>query len=125
MVQEIRKEALRQIHGRTAPQAWHPDSFTGITQSAPREQEPLPAREMSFAMSVADTTPIQNDLRGNSAPSGALSLSRFQETMMIKGETALQHETLGLHNVEEIVPCSLLLFEDPVSDSDDSGGVLL
>ncbi|KAH8622021.1 hypothetical protein IG631_23416 [Alternaria alternata] len=31
MNQEIRKEALQQLHGKTARTAWHPDSLTGVT----------------------------------------------------------------------------------------------
>jgi TPP-dependent 2-oxoacid decarboxylase len=38
MIQEIRKEALRQINERSAPRARHPDSFTGITKSTVHEQ---------------------------------------------------------------------------------------
>ncbi|KAJ6197783.1 hypothetical protein J3E72DRAFT_395345 [Bipolaris maydis] len=33
MNQEIRKEALHQLRGNTAPRAWHPDSLTNITRS--------------------------------------------------------------------------------------------
>jgi hypothetical protein len=39
MIQEIRKEALREIEEKSAPRAWHPDSLTGITESAVHEQE--------------------------------------------------------------------------------------
>jgi hypothetical protein len=38
MNQEIRKEALQQVHRQTAPKAWHPDSITGVTESA-QDQE--------------------------------------------------------------------------------------
>ncbi|KAF2118104.1 hypothetical protein BDV96DRAFT_620140, partial [Lophiotrema nucula] len=33
MTQAVRKEALRQIHEKTPPQSWHPDSLTGITET--------------------------------------------------------------------------------------------
>ncbi|OWY53984.1 hypothetical protein AALT_g11691 [Alternaria alternata] len=38
MNQEIRKEALQQLHGKAAHTAWHPDSLTGITLSEQAEQ---------------------------------------------------------------------------------------
>ena len=38
MTKDIRREALRQIHEKSAPQAWHPDSLTGITQSAQHDR---------------------------------------------------------------------------------------
>jgi hypothetical protein len=38
MNEDIRKEALRQIHGQIAPKAWHPYSITGVTESA-QDQE--------------------------------------------------------------------------------------
>jgi hypothetical protein len=39
MTRDIRMEALQQIDGKVAPQPWHPDSITGITESLTQEQK--------------------------------------------------------------------------------------
>ncbi|KAF2789679.1 hypothetical protein K505DRAFT_252814 [Melanomma pulvis-pyrius CBS 109.77] len=46
MTRDVRKEALRQIAEKSEPQAWHPDSLTGITESALHEQGHGPLREI-------------------------------------------------------------------------------
>ncbi|KAJ6191963.1 hypothetical protein J3E72DRAFT_399454 [Bipolaris maydis] len=51
MNQEIRKEALHQLRGNTAPRAWHPDSLTNITRSIQSER----GEEPPFGEFVSDS----------------------------------------------------------------------
>ncbi|KAH8710108.1 hypothetical protein GQ44DRAFT_830486 [Phaeosphaeriaceae sp. PMI808] len=55
MIKDIRKEALQLIWEKTAPQAWHPDSLTGITESAIYEQEQKGSEEANDFPTSAET----------------------------------------------------------------------
>src|SRR4051812_31451391 len=59
---EIRKAALRQIHERSAPQAWHPDSLTRITQSSQHDQDRESIKAADFASNLAGRTPVYSNL---------------------------------------------------------------
>jgi hypothetical protein len=65
MNQDIRKEALRQVRGQTAPKAWHPDSITGVTESAQDQEVWARAKGMNAAMCSID---------------GSFTLEKFRES---------------------------------------------
>jgi hypothetical protein len=63
---DIRKEALRQLHERTAPNAWHPDSVTGITLSVRSEPVERPIEWSDAMSSVAAEAMVLEKLRRTS-----------------------------------------------------------
>lgn len=98
MTREIRKEALRQIHGRSAPQAWHPDSLTGITQSSQHDRDRESIKDADFASNLAGGTPVCSDSSGYSPLLGPVHPPLFHPT--IEGEdrrvTELKHGVSNL-----------------------------
>jgi hypothetical protein len=57
IIRDIRKEALRQIDEKSAPQASHPDSLTGITSSAVEEKG---LEDLEEAREIHDTCAENN-----------------------------------------------------------------
>jgi hypothetical protein len=125
VIRDIRKGALRQIHTKSAPQAWHPDSLTGVTHSVQHEQDERPTEVVHIATSPASETFAMSDLDENSPPFGTVDLVQLQTATMDEDETVLQHQTSSHVDVGDITQRSYAVLEDFISDSDDSGGVLL
>jgi hypothetical protein len=120
MNKDIRREALRQIYEKTAPQAWHPDSLTGITQSAQHEQDDG-AREESNAWSCTPSeVSTWKDLVGP-LYSWEATPPLFWAMSMKRAEAEPQDETSSLHDTED----TSQYLEQLLEDSDDAGGVLL
>jgi hypothetical protein len=125
MNQKLRKEALHQLHGKTAPRAWHPDSLTGITWSAQSEQVEQPIEGMDDALSVAAERMVPYELYKTLPASEFARASPFQA--MIDKEAGIDF-LRGASN--DIVSNDTSQFlqsppEELVSDSDESGGIQL
>jgi hypothetical protein len=125
MNQKLRKEALHQLHGKTAPRAWHPDSLTGITWSAQSEQVEQPIEGMDDALSVAAERMVPYELYKTLPASEFARASPFQA--MIDKEAGID-SLRGASN--DIVSNDTSQFlqsppEELVSDSDESGGIQL
>lgn len=60
MTQAIRKEAFKQINEKTPPRAWHPDSLTGITESARGSVNVVQGIEEPNSRSNSPTTMDEN-----------------------------------------------------------------
>jgi hypothetical protein len=121
MNQEIRKEALRQVHGQIPPKAWRPDSITGITESAQDKRVDGLTKEVDVAKCIANGT----------YTSEGVSTSEAVEVSLCQA-MATQGDKMIIQSVDASVPAtndiSLLLesfLEEPTSDLDKTGGILL
>ena len=121
MVVHIREEALRQIDGKSAPRAWHPDSVTGITKSAVLEQE-LEALEDARKIRTTSDEPVfvNEESPGSEAYSQntGLTLSSAMPPVASRGNAYCDHEETLPHKLQSAFD----VFED---DSDEEGGVPL
>ncbi|KAH9879750.1 hypothetical protein J1614_001773 [Plenodomus biglobosus] len=117
MNQEIRKEVLHQLQGKTAPMTWHPDSVTGITQSAQSEHAGQPDNWVDLALSEAAVGSVPFGFRSPPPASGAAGAS-FQDMVHEEGDFQLLRGTIN-DDVIKNTPQSLeSILEDFVSDSD-------
>jgi len=123
--QELRKEALHQIHEKTAPKTWHPDSATGITWSAQGEQAGQPMEGVDGALSVAAEAIVPHELCKTPPALGSVGASVFQVMKEGVGEInfpqGVANDVLTNEIPESLQPFS----EEFVSDSDESGGIQL
>jgi len=125
MNQELRKEALHQIHGKIAPKAWHPDSVTGITESAQGERLGQLVEGVDVALSVTTERLVPHERYKISPALGAMEVSLFQGLDEEEGETNFLTVTSSVDITNNTSRSSQPFLEDPVSDSDQSGGVQL
>jgi hypothetical protein len=125
MNQEIRKEALRQIHGQIAPKAWHPDSITGITESAQGKGVGGPMNELDLTMCMANGTYTSRGCPQISPASEAPTASLCQALKMQRDKTAIQPGSTSVTVMKEMSPLSESFPEQLISDSDESGGIQL
>ncbi|KAF1847301.1 uncharacterized protein K460DRAFT_425966 [Cucurbitaria berberidis CBS 394.84] len=111
MVRDIRKEALRQIHEKAAPTAWHPDSLTGITESAVLEQK-LRASEEAKSLFPSELLVRHTEILEAIDHSVPITSSSSGEEMS-SGSEAVHSER------------SEVVFESFLEDSDEEGGIPL
>lgn len=123
MSQELRKEALHQIRGKTAPKTWHPDSVTGITWSAQDEQAGQPMERIDGALSVAAEIIVPHELCRTPPALGPVRSSVFQ--VMNEGADEIDSpQGVASDVLTNETSQSLQLFpEEFVSDSDEGGGM--
>jgi hypothetical protein len=125
MNQELRKEALHQLHGKTAPRAWHPESLTGITWSAQSEQVEQPIEGVDDALSVAAERMVPYELYKTLPASEFARASPVQA--MIDKEGGIDSLRGASNNI--VTNDTLQFLQSPpeefVSDSDESGGIQL
>lgn len=125
MTRDIRKEALRQIAEKTEPQAWHPDSLTGITESVLHEQGHGALREIWETLpSVTDPIIFKELPAGSEDPSKTTEFDSVSPTLhdvdVVGFTTDSDHRNGYEKSPQESQPISYS-FED---DSEE-GGVLL
>lgn len=112
MTRDIRREALQQIDQKVAPEAWHPDSLTGITESVLHEPweelkettEPPPA--------VEDPIPFSEHLTGS-------------EEKLTSPNADVTSFSSDLPNRTQYEKSSQPDYYSVQEDSDDEGGVPL
>ncbi|KAF2807533.1 uncharacterized protein BDZ99DRAFT_489804 [Mytilinidion resinicola] len=117
MTCDIRKEALQQIEEKIPPQAWHPDSLTGVTEEA---KTPLPTVGGSV---VFDAFPVEIE--------EPTTITDFGSTLPLFDGADMVNFSIESSDSDHCDKQARLLknsqpdpydFED---DSDEEGGVLL
>jgi hypothetical protein len=121
---DIRKEALRQLHERTAPNAWHPDSVTGITLSVRSEPAERPIEWSDAMSSVAAEAMVLEKLRRTPLAPKTVGAPLFQ-AMSEDGKAGRLEGTSGVDATNDTSQSSQSFLEELVSDSDEGGGVQL
>jgi hypothetical protein len=121
MTRDIRKDALHQITEKAPPQAWHPDSLTGITESVLHKMEKtLPNEAKEPGPNVA------NPIMSTEAPIGNQESTYFSSSTLIHRGVDAADSNVGRCNKYGKAPQnSLLDFYDLKDDSEEEGGVLL
>jgi hypothetical protein len=124
MTQEIRKGALRQIIERSAPPAWHPDSLTGITESAAHEQEQQYSEEIrKIKTSLEDLAFIDRESNTNRSFSETTGSTFHPLTSFIaSGGVNFGNVRRGQHKPP---PHNAQPHFDVFEDDSDDGGVPL
>jgi hypothetical protein len=125
MNQEVRKEVLHQLRGKTAPRAWHPDSLTNITWSARSEQGEQVMRGMDDALGLAADGTVSCERSESPRTSGSGGASPILKTIEEESGT-----NVLMGGCEDVVSDNVLQILQPpleefVSDSDENGGVQL
>jgi hypothetical protein len=123
MIQEIRKETLRQIDEKSAPRAWHPDSLTGITVSALHEQEQQTLKEAGeVASSSGDLVFIGKESHTSERLPKTTGLAFCSLTSLAVGEVSFNSARRSEHNAP---PRNTQPFFDSFEEDSEEGGVLL
>ncbi|RYO03997.1 hypothetical protein AA0121_g12909 [Alternaria tenuissima] len=122
MNKEIRKEALQQLHGKTARTAWHPDSLTGVTSSEQAEQF---VEEASDSLGIPAENLVKHRLIKHLhawEPSGISPVHAVvEEGSRIESLEGAFDDVITDGTSQSLQPPP----EDLVSDSGDSVGILL
>ena len=125
MNQDIRKEALRQIDERSASRAWHPDSVTGITQSAQNEQVRESLTDPDVISDIGGGSLMHGQVWRGPAAAEATDVSLSETTTMEECETTTWPRVSNVSTTNRGPELSEILQEEVVSDSDEGGGVQL
>jgi len=123
MNQEIRKEALRQIDEKSAPEAWHPDSMTGITQSARYEEIRGSIDDFNVALNVGNNAGICSQVLDTPAAVDAADASLFKAIIGGKEDMRGQQCIPSMHTTEKTSQGLINDQGECVSDSDEGGGI--
>lgn len=123
MNQEIRKEALRQIDEKSAPDAWHPESMTGVTQSARYEEIRGSVDDFNIALGVENDAGMCSQGLETPAAVGAADASLFKAIMGGKEDVRGQQCNPTVHIRENNLQGLMDDPEECVSDYDEGGGI--